>query len=152
MTNKSIWTPELFDDLRRLITTEGRSASYTAKRLGVSKNAVIGKCFRERIALSPDPRTLSPLLVRDIRVSTETAVALSRRLGVSPDCVSRVRNWHTHKTTPNLFPDGCLWGHGDPAKPGFHFCGGERLPGKPYCSTHSAVAYERRPVAAVEVV
>ncbi len=47
--------------------------------------------------------------------------------------------------TPNPFPDnphGCLWSYGDPGPAGYRFCGGSKMPGKPYCSIHAAVAYE----------
>ncbi|TPW36432.1 GcrA family cell cycle regulator [Oecophyllibacter saccharovorans] len=35
----------------------------------------------------------------------------------------------------------CQWPNGDPGTPGFHFCGGPPLPGKPYCAEHAAIAY-----------
>jgi GcrA cell cycle regulator len=158
MTTASTWTSERVDELRRLIGIECLNAEQASVALGVTKNTVIGKCWREGIAIPPDPRKLPPLQVKEIRDSSETNVALARRLGVSAACVSLVRNWHTYPPMPNPFtpmpnpfPDlsGCLWGHGDPAKPGFRFCGEPRAPGKPYCPAHAARAYDRRP--AVEV-
>jgi GcrA cell cycle regulator len=38
---------------------------------------------------------------------------------------------------------GCLWPHGHPDDPHFHFCGGHLVPGKPYCAVHAAIAYVR---------
>jgi GcrA cell cycle regulator len=42
----------------------------------------------------------------------------------------------------------CSWPVGDPKQPGFHFCGDEALPGRPYCAAHCAVAYQRKTDAA----
>jgi hypothetical protein len=118
MTTEFTWTHERVDELRRLICMEHLSRAGAAQRLGVSKNAVVGKCQRDGIGLAP-------------------------------------LRWKPAEATPNPFPDVpdcCLWPHGHPNEPGFHFCGGHRVPGKPYCPKHSAVAYDRRPVAAVETV
>jgi GcrA cell cycle regulator len=171
MTTKSIWTPELFDELRRLICIEHLTALQAAKSLSeqtnqpITKNMVIGRCSRTGITLNPDPRHfLTSTDLDEIRKakSTESSVAIARRLGVGVHAVWTARAGRTYKQgrpkpaapTPNPFPDasGCLWPLGHPNELGFHFCGGSRLPGKPYCSSHSAVAYVRRPVAAVEVV
>ena len=38
---------------------------------------------------------------------------------------------------------GCLWPHGHPDDPQFHFCGHHPLDGKPYCAVHAAIAYIR---------
>lgn len=35
----------------------------------------------------------------------------------------------------------CCWPLGEPGTKGFHFCGGDPTPGKPYCAEHAALAY-----------
>ena len=35
----------------------------------------------------------------------------------------------------------CQWPIGDPLKEGFHFCGDENIPTKPYCIEHYKQAY-----------
>jgi len=35
----------------------------------------------------------------------------------------------------------CCWPLGEPGTKDFHFCGGEPIPGKPYCSEHASLAY-----------
>ena len=104
------WSPENKARLVDLIA-EGVTASEAGRRLGISKNMVIGKCNREGITL---------------------ARARGPRKPVQPP-------------TPNPFPPlplgGCLWPYGDPDDPLFHFCGGHRYPGKPYCAAHAAIAY-----------
>jgi hypothetical protein len=43
-----------------------------------------------------------------------------------------------------FLPDGaCRWPLGDPAKPGFAFCGAPRLGRRPYCSSHLGQALQR---------
>jgi GcrA cell cycle regulator len=37
----------------------------------------------------------------------------------------------------------CCWPLGEPGTPGFHFCGVDALPGKPYCVQHAQLAYVR---------
>jgi len=37
----------------------------------------------------------------------------------------------------------CCWPLGEPGTPGFHFCGAEAVPGKPYCTAHAQLAYVR---------
>ena len=52
---ESIWTPELVQNLARL-WDEGHSTAEIGRRLGVSKNAVVGKAHR--LALTPRPSPL----------------------------------------------------------------------------------------------
>lgn len=84
------------------------SAAMIGKRLGVTKNAVIGR---------------------------------ARRLGVAN---RKKPKWGDHglgHLTPA--PKTCSWPVGDPAKPGFRYCGGLSLTGKPYCREHMDRAYTR---------
>ena len=37
----------------------------------------------------------------------------------------------------------CHWPIGHPREPDFHFCGKTSEPGRPYCSSHTALAYRR---------
>lgn len=46
------WTPERVARLRDLLTVEGATASQAAAELGVSHNAIIGKAYRDGIALA----------------------------------------------------------------------------------------------------
>lgn len=36
----------------------------------------------------------------------------------------------------------CKWPIGDPTDPDFHFCGHNSVPGKPYCASHCAIAFQ----------
>jgi GcrA cell cycle regulator len=52
---ESIWTPELMEQLAAL-WTEGHSTAEIGRRLGISKNAVVGKAHR--LSLKPRPSPL----------------------------------------------------------------------------------------------
>ncbi|HXV24764.1 MAG TPA: GcrA family cell cycle regulator [Alphaproteobacteria bacterium] len=43
---------------------------------------------------------------------------------------------------------GCMWPIGDPRSPEFRFCEEPADPGRPYCASHCAQAYQRREDAA----
>ncbi len=42
---------------------------------------------------------------------------------------------------PRRYGQSCCWPLGDPGTKQFHFCGGEPIPGKPYCVEHAQLAY-----------
>jgi GcrA cell cycle regulator len=67
---ESIWTPELIQNLSKL-WNEGHSTAEIGRRLGISKNAVVGKAHR--LALTPRP---SPLKSPPVRRPVVTATAL----------------------------------------------------------------------------
>ena len=43
--------------------------------------------------------------------------------------------------SPRRYGQSCCWPLGEPGTKQFHFCGGEPLPGKPYCGEHAQLAY-----------
>ncbi len=113
-----VWTPERIEMLQSL-WREGHSASAIAERLGgISRNAVIGKAHRLLLPSRPSP------IKREVR----RPVTPQRSLG---------QGIH-----------GCMWPIGDPKTSDFHFCGEPAHPGRPYCSSHCAQAYQRREQAA----
>jgi GcrA cell cycle regulator len=106
----SIWTDELVAELTRL-WTEGLSTAEIGRRLGLTKNAVVGKAHR--LALAPRPSPLkSPPAPRHQRI-----------------------------VVIDFNGPSCSWPIGHPGEKGFHFCGEKPLTGKPYCAEHAAVAY-----------
>jgi GcrA cell cycle regulator len=42
----------------------------------------------------------------------------------------------------------CRWPIGHPGDNDFRFCGAQRIPGRPYCLDHCALAYRGKVVAA----
>jgi GcrA cell cycle regulator len=138
------WGPDAIETLRAL-WAEGLSTAEIGRRMGVSKNAVVGKAHRLNLPprpspirrdgpatprpASPRPIAVRPIAPRPVRPATPPPAAPPAPQPAPPRHVSRagVRS--------------CSWPIGEPGTRGFHFCGCEALPGKPYCAEHAAVAY-----------
>lgn len=104
------WTAEKIATLMAL-WDEGLTTSDIGDRLGITKNAVVGKVHRLGL-----PKRGSP-----IRSKPEP----------KKDTVSMAK----------LRPGMCVWPEGEPGSEEFHFCGAEAVEGKPYCAAHCARAY-----------
>ena len=168
MSNRSDsieWTPEVVLSLRQL-WDEGHSTAEIGRRLGVSKNAVVGKAHRLDLPSRPSPirreggstpraprRPPVPRLA-DI-VPLETAVVGPARL-LSETCRFPLRPASTpakpvaHAPTTRapsspgaVGNNPCCWPIGEPGKGGFRFCDSSALIGKPYCLDHAQLAYRR---------
>jgi GcrA cell cycle regulator len=109
------WNDEKIGRLKKL-WSEGLTTGEIGKRLGVSKNAVVGKAHRLGLKGRPSP----------IKRQTKT---------VEPKKETRIF------TLTDLSAQTCRWPIGDPKHEDFRFCGKPVAPGKPYCGEHCAVAY-----------
>ena len=115
-----VWTDERIEELK-VLWAEGLTTGEIGKRLGVSKNAVVGKAHRLGLKGRPSP----------IKKAKQPRQAAAPVKEPEPKM----------KTLVDLSANTCRWPIGDPREPGFHFCGAPAIPGKPYCATHAAVAY-----------
>lgn len=129
------WTPERIAELTRL-WNDGLATSEIGKRLGISKNAVVGKAHRLHLSARPSP-------IR--RVIMRSAIVRAPRAPVEPRAVQ-----HAAPPPPpaqervvELSNQTCKWPIGHPNEAGFHFCGERAIVGKPYCQSHTALAYVR---------
>jgi len=122
MIIESIWTDALIQQLEALWKA-GLSTAEIGRKLGISKNAVVGKAHRLHLAPRPSPiknPPIRPLLKPQPQPKpavTVKVVAMGKSSGA------------------------CQWPDGHPGQPGFHFCGKPALAGKPYCPEHAARAY-----------
>jgi GcrA cell cycle regulator len=131
------WTVEKIDELRAL-WTEGLSTSEIGKRLGVTKNAVVGKAHRLHLSSRPSPirrmfRAAGPRPPR-MPVARSTRV---REVGAG-GVVTLVPREEKPVELSN-YP--CKWPIGHPNDQDFSFCGERSVVGKPYCVSHCAQAY-----------
>lgn len=156
------WSEERIELLRSLLE-QRLSARVVAMRLGggVTRNAVIGKAKRMGFALQSPTNPPPPRYIVD---STTTAPR-KRRVYVTPgrltrEMTPRVRVAPTPEPEPlvihedvyvapedrkgvlELTSADCKWPIGDPREADFHFCGGPRVPGLPYCEGHCKRAYQ----------
>jgi GcrA cell cycle regulator len=136
------WTDEQVE----LLTTlwrNGMSASQISKKLGgASRNAVLGKIHRlrlagqERLSRTTHRATVSrstPLAPRTARPVTRTRTAYEDIPGPG---LATIATLDRHM---------CRWPIGDPQTKEFTFCG--RAASTVYCDRHAVVAYTRRPAA-----
>ena len=126
------WTPERTETLTGL-WKEGLSTAEIGRRLGVTKNAVVGKVHRLGL-----PKRQSPIAAKTAPAATAAPAkpAVPKPAGPKPQ---------VHKAEvvrlEGLRPGMCSWPIGEPGTESFHFCGGTAVPGKPYCAEHCAKAY-----------
>jgi GcrA cell cycle regulator len=155
------WTNERVEELRRL-WGQGQTASRIADLLGgVTRNAVIGKAHRLGLRGRPSPirRDESGAVMRAApvaRVSVPAPQPAKTELPPMEASREAARNVPLPPAPAPSQPKtagaggmrSCSWPMGDPKQPGFHFCGAEAVPGRPYCTTHCGMAYQRKAEAA----
>lgn len=162
------WSEKTILRLREL-WAEGHSTSEIGRRLGVSKNAIVGKAHRIELEARPSPArrepesrleplrsdTLPPL------ASTSKADEVQAPAVATPPVLTEppvappppAPRPVTPAPLPRLAsvlarPYGrvitCLWPIGEPGTRSFHFCDSPSEPGKPYCGEHIKLAYTPR--------
>jgi GcrA cell cycle regulator len=147
------WTEERIGELTRLWQA-GHSASDIGKRLGISKNAVVGKAHRLKLPSRPSPikqnseaktqpAPSGPKAAKP-QPAAEAKPSQPQRAKVRAVASNGKRRAAPVEPKPVGRGSGCLWPIGDPGDPDFHFCGADSVPGKPYCAEHAARAYITR--------
>lgn len=152
------WNEETIGRLRGL-WAEGHSTAEIGRRLGVSKNAVVGKAHRLDLPARPSPirrdggsgraRSAAPR-----RVAGPTLPPLSSTRApmdglTPPPAPSAPVQVHAPAPRVQAVPRAygrvisCCWPIGEPGASSFRFCDSESTPGKPYCAEHASLAYVR---------
>jgi GcrA cell cycle regulator len=136
------WNQQKVDDLKKL-WNEGVATSQIGEQLGFTKNAVIGKAFRLGLERRQNSRkkTSQPNSFSSATLYRETAAA-SSSAAIKREPVRRREKFSFKKSivgTGNF--KSCQWPIGDPLEEGYHYCGGQNIPTKPYCIDHYKKAY-----------
>ncbi len=150
------WTEETILRLRAL-WIDGHSTAEIGRRLGVSKNAVVGKAHRLDLEARPSPirRDGSPPRprrpsVRRVAGPTLPPLASTRAAGPVAVASAPPPRQAPVQATPRLQPVAprpygrvitCCWPIGEPGTKSFRFCDDSSVPGKPYCEEHAGLAY-----------
>lgn len=160
------WAEETITRLREL-WAEGHSTAEIGRRLGVSKNAVVGKAHRLDLSARPSPirreggggsshrptvrrlagPTLPPLACTGIGgaptqpVAPRTTPAPATAAPPRPAAASPPRVAPSPPPRPYGRVITCCWPMGEPGTSNFRFCDAESVPGKPYCTEHAQLAY-----------
>jgi GcrA cell cycle regulator len=144
------WNEETIGKLRAL-WAEGLSTAEIGRRMGISKNAVVGKAHRLNLASRPSPirrdgersaRSRQPRRVHGPTLPTLPA-ALTPMPAEPPRPVERpmpvLRAVCLPRPGARVTP--CCWPIGEPGTRSFRFCDVGAIAGKPYCDEHAALAY-----------
>ena len=136
MNNFFEWSDDLTQKLREL-WTQGFSTNEIGRRLGVSKNAVIGKDRRINLERRPSP------IVQSSPGKTSTGKRFLRNRGTAgrgsmaayiPPELSR------EPSPPRPSDSPCCWPIGEPGRTGFRYCDEPTRRGRSYCEAHRAIA------------
>jgi GcrA cell cycle regulator len=135
------WTEKMVEDLRQM-WIEGLTANEIAKKLGVSKNSIVGKVHRLCLTARPSPikkkeeieteKEAAP--VQELLPVREIKPVKSAAASVTSDATDKVR-------LVDLDSHTCRWPLGDPRDDDFSFCGKKVRSGQTYCDEHAMMAY-----------
>ena len=152
------WAGETVIKLREL-WAEGHSTAEIGRRLGVTKNAVVGKAHRLDLSDRPSPiirdGVRTPRLPPAPRAPRATLALLASLDAALPPTRTPAehRRAVAQPPVPRAYPPPpppppkygrkieCCWPIGEPGTRSFRFCDAESVPGKPYCADHAQVAY-----------
>lgn len=165
------WSAERDARLRELWASELSSAEI-ALRLGVSKNATIGRAHRMHLPGRPSPirRKGDPkpairrapaitlpmfrscaqcggtLGADQVKFCSAGCEALAGLVDLAVEVEHTAPKPKRVVVAPAVFSvfRSCQWPEGDPGSPGFRFCGDATVLGKPYCGPHCGRAYVKR--------
>ena len=147
------WTTEAIERLKAL-WAEGHSTAEIGRRMGISKNAVVGKAHRLHLSARPSPirrdarprpapvpRAPRPVHVPMQRLAPAPVLRQAPPAAPPPQASAPpvVRSFPSAR--PRIGSRTCCWPIGEPSTPGFRFCGGDPMANKPYCAEHAALAY-----------
>ena len=142
----------------RALWAEGHSTAEIGRRMGVSKNAVVGKAHRLTLEARPSPirrdGDKTPRRRQLRRSQGPTLPALTAALAPMPSeppASPRQQPQPAERSAPVLraVPASrpgarvtpCCWPIGEPGTRSFRFCDEASVGGKPYCEQHAALAY-----------
>jgi len=126
------WTPERIKVLIAL-WEEGLPTSEIGRRLGVTKNAVVGKVHRLGLKKRQSP-------IRQAAASTAQPKKPKKVVAPTPVASASLPSGDVVRLE-ELTAAMCCWPEGEPGTPEFHFCGKPAAQDKPYCEPHCARAY-----------
>jgi len=148
------WNDDTIDRLRAL-WAEGLSTAEIGRRMGVSKNAVVGKAHRLNLTARPSPirrdGEKAPRRRQPKRVHGATLPALAAAMAPMPvieaprlaerPALPVLRAVPVARPGARVTP--CCWPIGEPGTRSFRFCDVDAIAGKPYCEEHASKAYVR---------
>ena len=150
------WTEKMVEDLK-IMWKQGLTTGEIGKRLGVSKNSIVGKVHRLQLDARPSPikkkdesTPLSENLPskgslskdkteKNFQATEEKNDIKTVSVSMSVSTKERKSDGFVHLT--DLDNHTCRWPIGDPKDENFHFCGKKVRIGQTYCDEHANIAY-----------
>jgi GcrA cell cycle regulator len=139
------WTTERVEILKRGVEA-GLSCREIAAQIGVSRNAVIGKISRLKLAREKTglvrAATTEPAGARRPRATMKLRQIILRSAPAEQSTALEepIHNGHTCSLF-ELTKETCRWPISTPGAEDFCFCGNPPIAGLPYCAGHSRLAY-----------
>ncbi len=137
------WNQQKVEDLKKL-WNEGVATSRIGEQLGFTKNAVIGKAFRLGLERRQNSRkkTSHSQSVSSVTMYRESSSSGHSQIAPKREVTRRREKFSFKKSIVGTGSfKSCQWPIGDPLEEGFHYCGGQNIPTKPYCIEHYKKAY-----------
>ena len=137
------WNQQKVEDLKKL-WNEGVATSRIGEQLGFTKNAVIGKAFRLGLERRQNSRkkTAHSQPVSSVTMYRESSAPSHSQITPKREVTRRREKFSFKKSIVGTGSfKSCQWPIGDPLEEGFHYCGGQNIPTKPYCIEHYKKAY-----------
>lgn len=164
-----IWNEAALRELRALWALwPSVSTAEIGRRLGCSKNAVVGKAHRFGLPARPSPirrpagwkpgtpaipsiprapMATLPALPSETKAIVESILAEDTPDPLAAQIAQRIADIWKEPERPK--PEvkrrtvGCYWPIGEPGAKNFRFCDDLAIAGKPYCLEHAKLAYIR---------
>lgn len=136
-----IWTIDMIERLKELVDI-GLSANGAAIEMGVTRNAIIGKCHRIGIELS------GPKPIKKELPALKFGTSRPEKKIIAPSVVAEPEPLLPHHgpiTLMELTNTTCRWPFG--SRGNVMYCGksgADVSMNEPYCSGHRAMAYEKK--------
>lgn len=142
------WNEETIGRIRAL-WAEGLSTAEIGRRMGITKNAVVGKAHRLNLPARPSPIRRVPgekmprraVVKRVVGPTLPVLDSVARQPVPTPPRQPVVLRPVPPQPRPTGRVSACCWPLGEPGTPEFRFCGDPTVPAKPYCDEHAALAY-----------
>ena len=136
------WTP---DRIKVLIGhwEEGLPTSEIGRRLGVTKNSVVGKVHRLGLKKRQSPIRQAPTGTTGTAApkKAKAKAKVAPKTESAPAAPKAVRPTGEVVRLEELTGSMCCWPEGEPGTADFYFCGEPSVQDKPYCEVHCARAY-----------
>ena len=156
--NDTTWTDAAVTNLRRL-WDEGHATAEIGRRLGVTKNAVVGKAHRLDLPGRPSPirvsgvdgarekpkRTTVPKLTELEPARAAQPPSRAPATPASPPAAPPKPAEPQRRAQRPGPSDHCCWPVGEPGRAGFRFCDAPVPRRVIYCDEHAGLAYVRGP-------